>query len=146
MRDLNTTNNETKKDGTINKKALAVMGAILVIWAVAITMLSNMANNRTETQPVQQEQNELSLADTTPLKDSIFWDTYRDYPKYRLEAAERVEELVAEGMTEEEACSIAIDEVTTKVFEEKCEFIQKNNELGDGIEEAYQLYLKETQY
>ena len=136
-------NNTTK--GTLNKKALVIMGAILVIWAVAVTALSNMANAPAKSIQTQK-QSEVSLADTTPLKDTIFWDTYSNYPKYRLEAAERVEELMAEGMTVEEACNIAIDEITTKVFEEKCEFIENNNELGDGIEEAYQKYLKDTQY
>lgn len=136
-------NNTTK--GTLNKKALVIMGAILVIWAVVVTALSNMANTPAKSMQVQK-QSEVSLADTTPLKDTIFWDTYSNYPKYRLEAAERVEELMAEGKTVKEACNIAIDEITTKVFEEKCEFIENNNELGDGIEKAYQKYLKDTQY
>lgn len=145
MRYFNKTFKESEGTERIVNKKKVVIGAILMICIIGTILLYKSQKAQT-TQTVQTAQTELSLADTTPLKDSIFWDTYRDYPKYRLEAAERVEELVAEGMTDEEACSIAIDEITTKVFEEKCEFIQNNNDLGDGLEEAYQLYLKETQY
>ena len=145
MRYFNKTFKESEgTERVVNKKGI-VIGAILMICIIGTILLYKSHQSQT-IQTTQTAQTEISLADTTSLKDSIFWDTYRDYPKYRLEAAERVEKLVADGMTEEEACSIAIDEITTKVFEEKCEFIQQNNDLGDGLEEAYQLYLKETQY
>lgn len=84
---------------------------------------------------------------TTPLSKYSVYYSLDNFPKYKEEAEDRVKELMNNGLSEEEACDIALDELSTKIHDLSMDFIHKNPsiELEQYMVE-YLKYIEPTQH
>ena len=90
-----------------------------------------------------QARNE-KILDKTPLKQYTFWYSLDNYPKYKLEAAKIVEDLMKgdNAVSKEEACTEAINHVSEKIYEDTIQFFLEN-ENADYAD--YELWVAKTQ-
>lgn len=58
----------------------------------------------------------------SPLNDYTYYDSLESYPEIKKDMALRVEESMANGMTEEEACLEAIDWASTEIYTDAVDF------------------------
>lgn len=102
-----------------------------------IQILEEREQQKQQVEQVEQtEQQEL----TTPLSKYSVYYSLDNFPKYKEEAEARVRELMNNGLSEEEACDIALDELSDKIHELSMEFIHKNPSIE--LEEYMDQYLK----
>lgn len=75
------------------------------------------------------EQAEQRLLETTPLAETHYWYSLDNFPKYKLEAAEMVEEQMESGLSKEEACEMAINATSDKIYADIVEFTNENPDI-----------------
>jgi len=63
-----------------------------------------------------------SIVKSSPLNEYSYYYSLDEFPKYKLEAAEMVNELIAKGVSEEDACMQAIDVTSDKIYADTLEF------------------------
>lgn len=126
------------------KKIFIISSAIiaLLFGTVAATNYSTSLLKESEQQVEQTEQVEQveQTEQTTPLSKYSVYYSLDNFPKYKEEAEARVRELLNTGLSEEEACDIALDELSDKIHELSMDFIHKNPNIE--IEEYMDQYLK----
>ena len=90
-----------------------------------------------------QARNE-KLLNNTPLKYYTFWNSLDNYPKYKLEAAKMVEDLMNSdnAVNEQEACTEAINLMSEKIYTDTVNFFLEN-ENADYTD--YQMWVEATQ-
>ena len=124
--------------GLVANKLPLVITLIVVIIAIlfGVFAISKSVVN-------QQEQ---QLLAETPLKDTVYWTSMDNYPKYKVEAAKMVNELMTEGVDQVTACQTALEMVSDKIYEDTIKFIEENPDAeGDNWETEYMTYVAETQ-
>ena len=72
------------------------------------------------------------LLENTPLKNYTYWYSLDEFPKYKLEAAQMVKDLMAEGMEENEACLNAIDATSDKIYADTVKFCEQHKSDWDA--------------
>ena len=121
--------------GLKSRDVLIVMIAIVLVLCGIFGISKEIIN--------QQEQ---QLLAETPLKDTVYWSSMDNYPKYKVEAAKMVNELMAEGVDQVTACQTALEMVSDKIYEDTIQFIEENPSIGaDEWETEYMTYVAETQ-
>lgn len=94
----------------------------------------------------KQKQIEIMLEET-PLAETVYWSSMDNFPKYKIEAAEMVNELMADGRSQEEACQEALQSVSDKIYNDTVTFINENKDLSpDDWEKEYMAYIHMTQH
>lgn len=94
----------------------------------------------------KQEQIKIMLEET-PLAETVYWSSMDNFPKYKIEAAEMVNELMADGRSQEEACQEALQSVSDKIYNDTVTFINENKDLSpDDWEKEYMTYIHMTQH
>lgn len=132
-------NNYTEDSSNIGykkqKRAFFYITVILLILLISIFVVNNM----------NQDKNELLMANT-PLKNHSYFYSMDNFPKYKMDMVKKVEKLMKNGVSEEEACLIAIEETSDKIYKDKLAFTERNSSLeADELEEKYMEYLDRTQ-
>lgn len=118
-----------------------VMAGVIAVCAVIMVVLMTVGFIGIN----QQRQTEELLANT-PLKETSYWYSMDNYPKYKVEAAEMVAEYMEDGDNKELACAKAINETSDKIYADTMAFIDANPDLDvDEWEEAYMKYVAKTQ-
>lgn len=123
----------TKEKETATKRVAIAIGVGLI--AVVIAVVAGVGINN--------HQKEKLLAES-PLQDYSVWYSLDNYPKFKLEAAERVDELMQTGTDKVEACEIAVEELSDKIYADSVEFIESECR-GYDWEESYIKHLEKTQ-
>lgn len=122
-------------------KGLKSRDLLIVIIAIVLVLCGIFAISK----EIVNKQEQQLLAET-PLKDTVYWYSMDNYPKYKVEAAKMVNELMAEGVDQVTACQTALEMVSDKIYEDTGRFIEENPDIGaDEWEEAYLEYVAETQ-
>lgn len=123
-----------------NKRVAIAIGIGLIVVVVAV--LTGVGINHHHKQKLLAE---------SPLQDYSVWYSLDNYPKFKLEAAERVDELMRTGTNKVEACEIAVEELSDKIYADSIEFIESefsgydwDDEIPDW-EESYMKHLEKTQ-
>ncbi len=122
-------------------KGLKIRDVLIVIIAIVLVLCGIFGISK---EIVNQQEQQL-LAET-PLKDTVYWSSMDNYPKYKVEAAKMVNELMAEGVDQVTACQTALEMVSEKIYEDTIQFIEENPSIGaDEWETEYMTYVAETQ-
>ena len=122
-------------------KGLKIRDVLIVIIAIVLVLCGIFGISK---EIVNQQEQQL-LAET-PLKDTVYWSSMDNYPKYKVEAAKMVNELMAEGVDQVTACQTALEMVSDKIYEDTIKFIEENPDAeGDNWETEYMTYVAETQ-
>lgn len=66
----------------------------------------------------------------SPLNQYTYYDTLESYPEIKKDMALRVEESMANGMSEEEACLEAIDWASTEIYTDAVDFYSQYTDDG----------------
>ena len=132
-------NNYTDDSSNVGyKKQKRSLLIIMIILACTIAVYIGMifVNNN----------NNQYLLDNTPLKNHSYFYSMDNFPKYKLDMVKRVDKLIQTGVDENEACLIAIEETSDKIYEDKLAFIDCNAGLeAEELEEKYMEFLDKTQ-
>lgn len=96
----------------------------------------------TEADPASQVISDTDILETTPLTKYTFWYSLDKYPVYKLEAAQLVEDLMNDSMTESEACLQAIEVTSEKIYNDTINFF---SEHPDAEYSEYEAWVSVTQ-
>lgn len=130
---------EREKGRVLTDNMFMLIIAIIVVGVISIALFCMCKN-------AEQEKQEKMLLETTPLAETVYWTTLDQFPKYKLEAAYMVEDLMNQGGAEDEACQTAIEYVSDKIYADTMKFIEDNPELNaPEWDESYRKYIEETQ-
>lgn len=130
---------EREKGRVLTDNMFMLIIAIIVVGVISIVLFCMCKN-------AEQEKQEKMLLETTPLAETVYWTTLDQFPKYKLEAAYMVEDLMNQGGAEDEACQTAIEYVSDKIYADTMKFIEDNPDVeGDNWETEYMAYVAETQ-
>lgn len=105
--------NKLKENGLA---VVILIGACVMLFALGVSFVN--------------EQEEQELLAETPLAETSYWYSLDNFPKYKLEAAEIVQEQMEAGVSKEEACQIAIDQTSDKIYQDYLDFANANPDLG----------------
>lgn len=97
---------------------------VVAIVIMIIIIIHNKVGNTVDTE----------LLETTPLNNYSFYYSLDNFPKYKVEAAEMVDELMEQGVSEQEACQTAIDVTSDKIYEDTLEFSKTQKEYSWDVD------------
>lgn len=98
--------------------------AVVIIVAMLIGGLMIMSH-------IEKVEN-AKLLENTPLTKYTFYYSLDYFPKYKIEAAKMVEQLMEQGVEEKEACLKAIDVTSDKIYQDTLEFYNTRNSKWDA--------------
>ena len=126
----------------MKRKPVIITGVVVVAIAMLFTcQLSNQ--NKPKHQLTKEEQ---QLIEETPLTEYSYWYSLDRFPIYKVEAAQKVEQLMSDGVSQEEACEAAINNISDKIYNDTTKFIEENTDMSsDDWEDAYYAYIDQSQ-
>ncbi|MBD5508828.1 MAG: hypothetical protein HDR05_12495 [Lachnospiraceae bacterium] len=129
----------------MKRKPVIIISIIGVIAIALVILFACQLNNRNRPK-YQLTEEEQQLIEETPLTEYSYWYSLDKFPRYKVEAAQKVEQLMSNGVSQEEACEEAINEVSDKIYNDTVYFIENNTDItSDNWEEAYYAYMEQTQ-
>ena len=125
-----------KEDKVKDLALLIPILAFVMLFALGVSFV----NGRIEHEMEQE------LLAETPLAETSYWYSLDNFPKYKLEAAKIVQEQMESGVSKEEACQIAIDQTSDKIYQDYLDFANANPDLGaDEWSAELEKYLESKQ-
>lgn len=84
----------------------------------------------------------------SPLNQYTYYDSLESYPEIKKDMALRVEESMANGMSEEEACLEAIDWASTEIYTDAVDFYSQYTDDGwdadtDHQQDEYEKHIQQ---
>lgn len=133
--------NVENEETIVSKVKTNIFIAVMVLGVLAIGCVAGVkVQNAREARAANE-----ALLQATPLQNYNLWYGMDKYPKYKIEAANMVNELMAEGMSQEDACVEALNYMSDSVYEDTKNFIETENPEPDKYEELLEAHIKETQ-
>lgn len=134
-----------KEETTVQKSIDSKIGILtFVVVAITAIIFGSVIGVRVHNVNVAKAADE-ALLQATPLQNYNLWYGMDKYPKYKVEAANMVNELMADGMSQEDACIEALNYMSDSVYEDTKNFIETENPEPDNYEELLEAHIKETQ-
>lgn len=126
-----------KRRKQVKRDLVLMVSAFVAVIMIAVGLV-NLADTIKDNE----------LMSNSPLNNYTFYYSLDNFPKYKLEAVEMVEELMKEGVVEQEACQMAIQTTSDKIYEDIREFYstQENDwDNTDNSEEELKKFIAKRQ-
>lgn len=102
----------------MNKKTMVAIGGLAITGVVAISIGFGCSYSEG-----------VKIANS-PLNQYTYYDSLESYPEIKKDMALRVEESMADGMSEEEACLEAIDWASDQIYTDAVDFYSQYTDDG----------------
>lgn len=135
-------NTNVENEETIVRKVKP--NILIVVMVLGVVVFGCVAGVKVQNAREARAADE-ALLQATPLQNYNLWYGMDKYPKYKVEAANMVNELMADGMSQEDACIEALNYMSDSVYEDTKNFIETENPEPDNYEELLEAHIKETQ-